>query len=436
MKTYIFVALPSSGHINAMLKIAWELKGKGNRILFATLNKTEIISRLEREGFQVLIVPMSYTAVGYLLLPLTKGYVETYFAASLFFSSMKHYTNKTIRLIDEHKPDCIISDFAFPGAYIAAEIKEIPFAILYHAGLAYAGPGIPPFASGLPIGKEWGYKGKLLKYFYDRMEKRFQYKMNRVRSYFSLASKKSSLSSGLYSPWLTLVLTSEISEAPRYNLPASTFFVGPCVEIEKNAEFDVSRLKKEKIIYVSLGTFFNNKPGVLKKIINALSPESWDVVISCGKSYKKLNKIKFSENIHIYESVPQMQILSIADAVITHGGNNTINETLWSGKPMLVMPVGGEQMDNAEKIVYLQTGLRADIAKASPDEIYSKVSQLINNITFKRNAEIISRELSKTNGILTSVKMLEYLAEEKKPVVRPGNYPLTVQFGQTFPWEA
>ena len=427
--------MPSSGHINPLLKIAKNLKSRGNRVVFLTLNVPEIISGLEREGFQVLTVPMSYTAGGYIFLPLTKGFIETYFAASLFFSSMKRYTKKSIEIINEIKPDCIVSDFAFPGAYISAEVKNIPFAIIYHAGLAYSGPGIPPFASGLPIGGEWGCKGKLSGMIFNWMEKRFQNKMNLVRSYFSLKKEKNTLSGGIHSPWLTLVLTSENSEAPRDPPPPSTFFVGPCIESSNQSNFDFSFLKQKKLIYVSLGTVFNKKPRVFKKIIRALSPEPWDVIISCGKSYSFLKTNNFPKNIHLFESVPQLEILKMADAVITHGGNNTVNETLSFGKPMLVLPVGGEQRDNAEKIIYLNAGLRADISRSPSEEIHFKVSRLINESSFKTKAEIISREISRTNGILTSLKMLEYLAEEKKPIIRNDKYPLTVLSGMPLPWE-
>ena len=117
--------------------------------------------------------------------------------------------------------------------------------------------------------------------------------------------------------------------------------------------------------------------------------------------------------------------------VVSHGGNNTVNETLAAGKPLLVMPVGGEQADNATRVEWLGAGLRAEHGRHGPDEIGELVARLVEEPGFRQRAEELAEELSRTRGVETCARLLERLAETRAPLRRAG--PLTVYAGSV-PW--
>ncbi|URZ07699.1 glycosyltransferase [Clostridium felsineum] len=165
---------------------------------------------------------------------------------------------------------------------------------------------------------------------------------------------------------------------------------------------------------MSLGTVFNNKPKVFKKILSGLEKENYQVIVSAGGAYNKLIKYNFNNNILIFKRVPQLEILKKVDIVISHGGNNTINETLAAGKPIIVIAIGGEQGDNASKIQYLNVGKRINISNFSSNEVLEKVKSIFADSIYKQNAERIRKIISKTDGVSTSVKLISSVAENRK----------------------
>jgi hypothetical protein len=64
---------------------------------------------------------------------------------------------------------------------------------------------------------------------------------------------------------------------------------------------------------------------------NASRPPKYynlDVIISVGKNFDSRKLKNIPSNIHIYKSVPQLEVLNMADVFVTHGGMNSVSEAL------------------------------------------------------------------------------------------------------------
>ncbi len=439
MANLLFAAHPSTGHLNPMISIARKMRSEGHTVVFICSTPAKATKVIAENSFHLINIRPSLSIFGLLFLPLTSGYVETFLAAKLFFSGTFYYARAIGKALAKLQPDAVVYDFSFPGACLAAESQDIPFVNIYHAGLSFSGPGIPPFGSGLSIGKKWGRKGKVYRFMSDFLERSLQSTIARARDKLTLPPKEYKHTTFLSSPWLNLVLTTEASEAPRFPLPQPVFFIGPCFSGRQDdlmADFPFELLSSEKpIVYVSLGTVFNKKPKVFSKIISAFADGRFQLIVSAGGAFGRLRSQHLPPNILLFECVPQVKVLSKVDAVISHGGNNTVNETLAAGKPLLVIPVGGEQGDNASRVVYLGVGLRADIKKSTPGEIGEKINRLIEDKTFHQRAKEIADILSKTQGHITAARFIEHVAKSKQPILRPEGYPLTVTREMVTPWD-
>jgi UDP:flavonoid glycosyltransferase YjiC (YdhE family) len=105
---------------------------------------------------------------------------------------------------------------------------------------------------------------------------------------------------------------------------------------------------KQRKILITLGTFLSNRIDVLTQLILAcqvFDPEAF-VVVSAGSNAKNLKQYESSQ-VSICEFIPQKALMPFMDIVIHHGGNNTFTETVYYGKPMIILPFSSDQFNIA-----------------------------------------------------------------------------------------
>jgi MGT family glycosyltransferase len=192
-------------------------------------------------------------------------------------------------------------------------------------------------------------------------------------------------------------------------------------------EFPFEKLCADKFkVYASLGTVFNNKPDVFRKIIDALDGPEYQVVISAGGAYQTLSQGKIPQNVLLFKSVPQIELLPKVDLVIGHGGNNSTNETLAAGKPLIVIPVGGEQADNASRVEFLGVGRGINIKQLDEGKIRQAIREIRANPSLLEKCANIKLTIGQANGPATASHCIGWVARHKKPLHRPSGFPLTI----------
>ena len=129
--------------------------------------------------------------------------------------------------------------------------------------------------------------------------------------------------------------------------------VGPVVREEAaDAALETALARRRPgrpAVYVSLGTFLSAREDVLLTIAEALRNLDADVVLSTGVADPaRLGPLP--DHWHVAPSVPQVAALATCDAVICHGGNNTVMEALTHGLPVLAGPFSSDQFVAAEDL--------------------------------------------------------------------------------------
>nr|WP_289768518.1 glycosyltransferase [uncultured Acetatifactor sp.] len=114
------------------------------------------------------------------------------------------------------------------------------------------------------------------------------------------------------------------------------------------------------LIYISLGTVFNQNEEFLQTVVEQLGqrtanrPEdgSFRVVLVWSGAKSRV----FPENFTVRPFVNQNEILKHASLFLTAGGMNSIHEALYFGVPCLMCPQQGEQRLNAQRFERLGFG--------------------------------------------------------------------------------
>jgi MGT family glycosyltransferase len=128
------------------------------------------------------------------------------------------------------------------------------------------------------------------------------------------------------------------------------------------------------LVYVSLGSLGSADVDLMRRLVAALAETPHRYVISKGPQH---DLIELAPNMTGAEFLPQPAILPHVDLVITHGGNNTVTESIHFGKPMIVLPLFWDQHDNAQRLAECGLGVRLPSYEFEDAQLHEAIERLI-----------------------------------------------------------
>jgi UDP:flavonoid glycosyltransferase YjiC (YdhE family) len=168
------------------------------------------------------------------------------------------------------------------------------------------------------------------------------------------------------------------------------------------------------LVYCSLGTLQYLKREQYRDffrkalIAAALRPErQW--VISIGDLFSVEEFSPAPKNVVIVNRAPQLEILKRASVMISHGGMNSVKESIFFGVPMLIFPLGFDEPGNAARIVYHRLGLSGDIRAVSVERILDMLGMIGSDPIFRARAALMSKSFQQSEVAGMGVKFIESL---------------------------
>ncbi|MDQ0390573.1 nucleotide disphospho-sugar-binding domain-containing protein [Labrys monachus] len=162
------------------------------------------------------------------------------------------------------------------------------------------------------------------------------------------------------------------------------------------------------LVLVGFSTSFQNHAAVLQRVIDAASSLPVRLLVTLGGPIEA-DELVPAGNTAVVRSAPHLEIMKEALLVITHGGHGTVMAALMHGLPLLIIPHGRDQADNAARVVGRGAGLSVP-RTASTEEIRAALARLIAEPTFRAAAGRLGEAVNKEARESTLVAEIEALA--------------------------
>lgn len=282
----------------------------------------------------------------------------------VMFGPAAAYARDVLAEIERFAPDALAVDFMLFGALVAAEKSRLPTATLMHTTYAMPAQGVPPFGMGFspargPLGRARDrLLGGMMAWIFDRKGRA---PVNAARAELGLAPLARVFDQVARGARVLVLTTRSYDFAALTALPAGVVYVGPQLDDPAWAAPWASPWPAgatDPLVVVALGSTFQNQSGLTQRIIDALGGLPVRGLVTLGDVFAPTD-FRLPANVVAVGSAPHAAVLPQARAVIAHGGHGTVMKALAHGLPLLTVPLGRDQADNAARVVEAGAGLRA-----------------------------------------------------------------------------
>ena len=129
------------------------------------------------------------------------------------------------------------------------------------------------------------------------------------------------------------------------------------------------------VVYVSFGTIFYRRPDLLRTVITGAAATGAQVIAAVGDLAVEL---ALPDGVLTAPYLPQREVLERADVFITHGGYNSVAESIRAATPMLVIPLAVDQPVQAYFVGRAGFGTALDPAGVTAQAVSGAVADLLD----------------------------------------------------------
>ena len=344
----------------------------------------------------------------------------------LFIGPSLDYARDLMEELTRFPADVVVTSEMLFGVMVGAEAAGVPCVMLSanpylfpRAGVPPFGPGLMPARNALERGRDWFVRTMMVREFGKGTAT-----FNETRRALGLPPFRHPFDQ-LAQLARQVVLTAEAFDFQSPRQPPNLVYAGP--ELEDPAWTSSWRSPwsaddRRPLVVVGFSTTFQNQQDALRRVIEALSALDVRAVVTTGKAVDPAS-LPSAANVHVCVSAPHNELLREAALMVTHCGHGTVIRTLAMGVPLVCMPMGRDQNDNAARAVYHGAGVRVSPG-ASAAKIREAVSTVLGTPAFRERAVAIGNQIvgearnSRAVPILEEVALTSSRTSAPAPVVQ------------------
>ena len=420
-KRFLFVLWDGAGNVQPQLVIARRLVARGHRV--TVLAPRSLADRITAAGcefspYQRVPEHDSRSADTDLLKdwePLTPFGMMARTRERLSVGPALAYARDTLDAIGRHGADVVAADFLLLGAFAAAEQAGLPAAALMHMIYVLPAPQLPPMGTGFMPRHD--FIGRLRDRIFQRLFKLLfnvgLASLNRGRRELGLEPVASVLDA-LLRVERVLVLTHPSFDFPAAALPSNVRYAGGQLDdLEWLEPWRSPWLEPsgQPVIVVSLSTGAQNQEDTLNRILRAVDGLPVRVLVTVGPACDPARFLA-PANVVLQAYAPHQHVFRAADLVVTHAGHGTVITALKLGVPLVCLPMGRDQNDNAARVVARGAGLQLS-PRARPGVVRAAIERVLNDGRFRDNARRLADRLALDGDPTLAARDLESLAQPR-----------------------
>jgi UDP:flavonoid glycosyltransferase YjiC (YdhE family) len=425
-RTIIFFPEGAYGPTNNCVGIGQVLRARGHRVVFIV--EDSFAGTLEAKGFEERLMrlgppPAEPEVPGQFWIDFIRDTAPVFRKSTLeqlgdfiaptwqaLIDGSKYVDPRLAEIFDEVTPDVIVEDnvVAFPAITASGR----PWVRIVSCNpMEMKDPQIAPFSSGYPVDDRSGWPAFLDEVRHTHADMWADFDA------FCRDHGETGLTYGPLGPEF-------IAESPYLNLysyPAEADYeranpLGPTWHRldstvrapESSWELPPELAEREgALIYLSLGSLGSADVELMQRLVDVLATTAHRVIVSKGPL---ADQIKLHDHQIGEGFLPQPAILPMVDLVITHGGNNTVTEAFHHGKPMIVLPLFWDQVDNAQRVDETGFGRRLSTYGFEPRELTGAIDGLLRDRALADRLASMSERVKSTSGTVHAADLIERVA--------------------------
>jgi MGT family glycosyltransferase len=291
--------------------------------------------------------------------------------------------------------DVAVVDTMVPAAMFGSEVSRVPAVIVMHGPYMIPRPGIPPLGTGWMPGK--GPLGRLR----DRSAaaatlavfRSWMPGLNRIRAEVGLPPVRD-LPGLMARADRILVCSSPSYDFGSGSVPANVCYVGPQLDDEASGApgGPWAGPPARPLVLVGLSSTVMRQEGLLQRAAGALGQLPVRGLVTTGPAVDPA-VICAPANVTVTRWARHADVLPHCSAVITHGGHGTVMKALIAGVPLVLVPLGRDQPDNAGRVVHAGAGIRLR-KNATVSALRAAVSQVTGDPRYRAAARHMAARLA------------------------------------------
>lgn len=392
MAKILVIAMGGHGHINPTLALSEDLQRRGHQIIYGCP---------EEFRATVAAVHVPFYGLDSLMMKAERPRkldrdTMLRMLPKRFLSEALHLLPQLDELVRKEHPDLVLYDNMSLATRMITELHGIPKVALFTSYAANEHFSVIDELGPLPNDVATEYE-QLMR----QMTEQYAVRPLPFRDMFGHGED------------LNIVFMPKLWQPHGETFDARCVFVGPCLGSRLNHEtLPPEILLRRPLLFISLGSVFNDQPEFYRACIEAFGDSHWHIVMATGMRTDHSGLGSVPENFTILRHAPQLEILQHASLFITHGGMNSTMEGLSCGVPLVAKPQMFEQALTARRIEAFGVGASMADRDVTADELRATVDRIAGNPSVREKAAAVRSAIAGAGGLPRAAEAVELYLEK------------------------